>query len=189
MPDHFAIFDEPRRPWLDAERLKEKFHALAATHHPDVARGGDADFTMLNEAYNILRDPKSRLRHLLELEFPGAISRSPQIPQALGDLFMRVGALLQRLDSFSKKQRLAESQLAKALLEPEKFSILDDLEDLLAVVNEHQTLLLDELRALDAMWQQDKTAAANRLVEVFQSLAFIFKWAEQLREGTVKLAM
>ena len=35
MADYFALLDEPRRPWLDPEELKAKFHALTATVHPD----------------------------------------------------------------------------------------------------------------------------------------------------------
>ena len=61
--DCFAIFDEPRRPWLDADALKKKFHALTAAHHPDVARGEknrEVDFAELNAAYEIVGDDKKR---------------------------------------------------------------------------------------------------------------------------------
>ena len=35
MPDYFALLNEPRRPWLDADLLKQKFLALASDLHPD----------------------------------------------------------------------------------------------------------------------------------------------------------
>src|SRR5688572_2737628 len=35
MTDYFALFDEPRRLWLDPERLKTRFLALSAELHPD----------------------------------------------------------------------------------------------------------------------------------------------------------
>ena len=41
MTDHFATLGEPRRPWLDAEALKEKFHRLSGTVHPDRVHGAD----------------------------------------------------------------------------------------------------------------------------------------------------
>ena len=34
MPDYFALLNEPRRPWLDADLLKQKFLALAPTLIP-----------------------------------------------------------------------------------------------------------------------------------------------------------
>ena len=76
MTDFFALLDEPRRPWLESELLKQKFLALSATVHPDrVHNLGDAEraaaqerYTELNAAYNCLREPKDRLHHLLQLE-------------------------------------------------------------------------------------------------------------------------
>jgi DnaJ-domain-containing protein 1 len=187
--DCFALFSEPRRPWLDTDALKEKFHALTAVHHPDVATDSAVDFSELNAAYNTLRDPRARLRHLLELEFPDVLSRPQQIPGAIAELFMQTGAQRQRLDSFLKKQSQAASSLAKALLESEKLSLLENLGSVLAVVNDQQVKLIEELRSLDAMWQHDKTGAANRLTEIFQSLSYVSKWTEQLREGIVKLSV
>ena len=75
MTDYFAFFNEPRRPWLDAESLKQKFLALSATVHPDrVHNLGEVEraaaqerYTELNTAYNWLREPKERLQHLLQL--------------------------------------------------------------------------------------------------------------------------
>lgn len=183
--DYFALLNEPRRPWLDADALKEKFHRLTASHHPDVTRDAGFDFSTLNAAYNTLRDPKSRVRHLLELEFPAELSRPLQIPPALGDSFMAIGALLQRLDAFLKKQSEAASPLTAALLAPEKFSLIENVEEQLAVVNERHAKLLDELRALDARWDTEKPGA--RLAEIYQALLFVAKWSDQLREGTMKL--
>src|SRR5215472_9636832 len=76
MVDYFALLDEPRRPWLDAEPLKEKFLALSATVHPDRVHNlseteraaAQERYTELNAAYQCLREPKERLHHLLELE-------------------------------------------------------------------------------------------------------------------------
>src|SRR2546430_1418750 len=135
--DCFAIFDEPRRPWLDTDVLKEKFHALTTAHHPDVTTDDRVDFAALNAAYNTLRDPRARLRHLLELEAPGELSRPQQIQSALADLFMHIGALLHRLDIFLKKQSEAASPLAAALLAPEKFSLRDEIEKQLAIIEQH----------------------------------------------------
>jgi DnaJ-domain-containing protein 1 len=187
--DHFAIFNEPRRPWLDPEALKEKFHALTSEHHPDVARDAAVDFAALNAAYNTLLDPRARLRHLLELESPEALARSRQIPGAIADLFVQIGKQRQALDAFLRKQSEAASPLARALLAPEKFAALEELENVLATLNDHQSRFLDELRSLDATWQRDKPGALPRLAEIFQGLSYVSKWTEQVREGIVKLTV
>ena len=74
--DFFAWLGMPRRPWLDPEAVKERFHTLSREHHPDQQAAGsnaetDAAFARLNAAQAALRDPKARLRCLLELEHPG----------------------------------------------------------------------------------------------------------------------
>ena len=82
--DCFALLGEPRRPWLDAEALKAKFLTRSAEVHPDrVHQSSEADklaanqrYTELNAAYNCLREPRHRIRHLLELELGQQTSRS-----------------------------------------------------------------------------------------------------------------
>ena len=36
MTDSFTLLDEPRRPWLDAGALKQKFLPLSSAAHPNV---------------------------------------------------------------------------------------------------------------------------------------------------------
>ena len=73
MTDYFALFDEPRRPWLDTDSLKAKFLALSAQAHPDRVHGAaETDklaanhrYTELNAAYNCLREPRDRLIQII----------------------------------------------------------------------------------------------------------------------------
>ena len=75
MTDYFALFQEPRRPWLEPEALKATFLALAAAAHPDKQPAADPAeklkasrrYAELNAAYHCLTEPKLRLLHLLEL--------------------------------------------------------------------------------------------------------------------------
>ena len=91
MTDYFALLNEPRRPWIEPETLKAKFLALAAGIHPDRIHNADElekagathRYAELNTAYNCLAEPKSRLRHLLELELgtkPEDIQQIPPCP-------------------------------------------------------------------------------------------------------------
>src|SRR5688572_1414187 len=113
MTDYFAVLDEPRRAWLDPEALKAKFLSLSATVHPDRVHGqSDAErkaaqdrYTQFNAAYQCLRDTKSRLQHLLELERGGKLQDVQQIPPETMDLFFQVGKLCREADDFLARKR------------------------------------------------------------------------------------
>src|SRR5947209_8387527 len=103
MLDYFALLNQPRRPWLDADLLQQTFLALSAEAHPDrVHNAEEANksraqhrFTELNAAYNCLREPKTRLRHLLELEAGAKPADMQAIPPQLMNAFLEVSQLLQ----------------------------------------------------------------------------------------------
>ena len=88
MTDHFALFNTPRRPWLDPDSLKQTFFTLSAELHPDrVHHAGPVEkrvanerYAELNAAYQCLREPRERLRHLLELELGAKPSDLTQVP-------------------------------------------------------------------------------------------------------------
>src|ERR1035437_2300673 len=98
MSDYFALLNEPRRPWLDSNLLKQKFLALASDAHPDrVHNASESEktevtqrYTQLNAAFNCLAEPKLRLLHLLELELGAKPKDIKTIPAALADLFAEV---------------------------------------------------------------------------------------------------
>jgi curved DNA-binding protein CbpA len=182
MPDHFALLNEPRRPWLDVEELKQKFHALTATQHPDVNASGD--FAAINHAYQILSDPVKRLRHFLELNAVAALASStPVVPAQLAELFMRVGTARQTADAFLKKQAQATTPLAQALLASEKFAVLDQLENVRAVLEQQREPLFEELK------NSGSHPDVRRLAEILAELSYLSKWSEQLREGLLKLSL
>src|SRR5438034_1253303 len=98
MIDYFALLTEPRRPWIDPDSLKQKFLVLSSDVHPDrVHNASEAEkclaqerYTNLNTAYNCLREPKSRLQHLLELELGAKPANLQSIPPDLMDVFLEV---------------------------------------------------------------------------------------------------
>ena len=90
MTDYFALLEQPRKPWLDPEQLKQKYHELARQSHPDEN---------VNEAYRVLADPKSRLQHLLALEGVAPAASSNEIPEELTDLFMAIAPALNKIDT------------------------------------------------------------------------------------------
>jgi DnaJ-domain-containing protein 1 len=112
MIDYFALLQQPRKPWLETETLKEKYHELARAAQPGQE---------LNEAYRVLVDPKLRLQHLLALEGGPPSSASEQVPEELADLFMQIAPALNKID-MQQARRLDDSigrvkQLSEGTLE------------------------------------------------------------------------
>jgi curved DNA-binding protein CbpA len=105
--DHFAELGLLRRAWIDAEEVKLRHHALMAESHPDKSGGDGGRASRLNEARRVLENPASRLRHLLELEFPGL--QSVEKPQPDWDLFSRTGELARFAREVASKRDAAAS--------------------------------------------------------------------------------
>jgi curved DNA-binding protein CbpA len=186
MPDYFAILQQPRRPWLDSEALKERFHRQTAELHPDVAGGGDDGFfAALNASYTVLRDPASRLRHLLELEAPERLAPPRDIPPALADLFMRIAGFRRALDIFSKKESAASSALARALLAGERLELSQQGGSVRASLEAAYDVAMATLRAIDSDWQKDPrpSDAAEHLAALHHQIAYLSKWRSQLTEA------
>lgn len=74
-PDYFSIFDLKPQLQIDSDALQKKFYELSKKYHPDryVAAGTrEAGFalrwsTLVNKAYQTLRDDHLRSLYLLEL--------------------------------------------------------------------------------------------------------------------------
>src|ERR1017187_6922256 len=124
MTDYFALLNEPRRPWLDPDLLKQKFLALAAGIHPDRIHnanelekaGANRRYAELNAAYHCLAGPKSRLRHLLELKLGAKPKDVQEIPAALADLFAEVATTCRNADVFLAEKGNAVSPLLQVQL-------------------------------------------------------------------------
>jgi len=185
--DCFARLGAERRPWLDPEELKAKYHALTARHHPDVA-GASGDFAEINRAYQTLADPAARLRHLLDLESPGTLSRTQPVPEEIAAFFTPVAEASQGVDAFLKKHAASGSPLAKALLSTEQYQVQERLEQVIASLSEKQDYLLTRVREADALWLADHPAAMRLLPGLWQSLGYTAKWLAILRESLFRLA-
>ncbi len=193
--DFFALLGEPRRPWLDPDRIKDKFHALSRAQHPDQQATGsnaetDAAFARLNAAQAGLRDPKARLRHLLELEYPEIrLSGPASVPASLAELFAPIHALVQAVDALLAKKAAAPSALAKALLARDEFSLREQAETRLGALETLHHAAVAELQAFDRVWDARPPDNASRLHELYQRFAYLSRWTEQLRERLYQLGM
>ncbi len=74
--DYFALFEMPRKLWIDMNSLEQKFLQLSWKLHPDNfvnATETERELSLkrsseLNDAYRTLRDPVSRVEYLLGIE-------------------------------------------------------------------------------------------------------------------------
>jgi curved DNA-binding protein CbpA len=187
MTDLFALLGEAPRPWLDPDALKAKYHQITTEQHPDVA-GATADFAEINRAYQTLSDPVLRLRHLLDLESPAAMSRTQPVPEEIAAFFAPVGAVRQGVEAFLKKHAAATSPLARALLAPEQYQVQETVEETIAALQQKQEALMGSLQEADGLWQSDRAAAMVALPVLWQSLGYLAKWLATLRESLFRLA-
>jgi curved DNA-binding protein CbpA len=187
MTNHFATLDLPQRPWLDAETIKDAFHRLGAAQHPDAPAGNAAAFAAVNAAWQVLRAPATRLRHLLELEGLSASKNLNQIPPVLGDLFMDLATLRRCLEEFLRRQSAGSSALAVALLAGERLALAHKFHNALARLDATSERALEKVRTIDSGWEKRDTEAVECLTALQQELTFAAKWSQQLREGLFQL--
>ena len=188
MIDHFAVLRQRRRPWLDLDELKKAFHARTLRAHPDAQIFGadadsvDTDFTAINEAYQVLRDSKRRLHHLLEIEALAAQGHSALVPVELADLFPTVAQLMHRGDRLAQKKADATNTLARSLLQTEVIQWTQQLE---AALGRLQQLEMDadaQLQQIDAVWENGVHDHIPRLQELYVRYSYLQRWIAQLND-------
>jgi hypothetical protein len=111
--DHFAELSLARAAWVEAEEVKSRHHLLMAECHPDKSQGDGNRATRLNLARRILEKPATRLRHILELEFP--TFQSTRKPEPDWDLFSRTGEAARLATQVAATVASATSPLARAV--------------------------------------------------------------------------
>jgi DnaJ-domain-containing protein 1 len=202
MTDYFALLDEPRRPWLDPEFLKEKFLARSAVVHPDrVHNLGKAEqasaqeqYVQLNAAYNCLREPKTRLRHLLELELGAVPKDVQQVPPDLMELFMEISQACRRADALIAENAGVTSPLLKVQMFERCQDEADKLRALLQKVSAGSSGLLERLKQGDALWSHPGNPGADRaqlfadLEKLYRLFSYFDRWTAQIQERIVKLS-
>ncbi|HKM80210.1 MAG TPA: Fe-S protein assembly co-chaperone HscB [Candidatus Acidoferrum sp.] len=102
--DYFAMFELPRKLWIEMGALEQKFLQLSWKIHPDnfvSATEQEREISLkrsseLNDAYRTLRDPIARVEYLLAIEGTRKNGESKQ--QAPPELLEEVFELNESLD-------------------------------------------------------------------------------------------
>jgi curved DNA-binding protein CbpA len=195
MIDYFALLDQPRTPWLDLDRLKDAYHQKTLQTHPDAqanrpgADTTDEAFASLNEAYQVLQDPKRRLHHLLSLAGAAPSSTNQAIPTHLQDLFPAVGALTQRANHLLEKIRVTSSTLGRSLLKPQVLEVQKEAKELRERLQNLSDASLAELRRINTIWAKNSAEQIEALSNLYVAFAYLTRWAAQLDELMFQLSL
>ena len=201
MPDHFALLDEPRRPWLEADLLKQKFLAHSANLHPDkihsaseaVKKAAAKKFAELNAAYNCLLEPKSRLLHLLELELGAKPKDIQQIPVALADLFAEVATTCRAADDFFTEKSKVTSPLVQVQIFERGQEWVEKLTALQQKLTALRGQLMDRLKSLDEKWGSADAGLRREILpqleELYRLFGYFNRWNSQIQERVVQLSL
>jgi curved DNA-binding protein CbpA len=188
MTDYFALLEQPRVPWLDPAALKEAYHRKTLQSHPDTAAPDrESDFSDLNEAYQVLQDPKRRLHHLLSLENGAPPSANQTIPQELQELFLLVGALTQRANALLEKTRTVSNALSRSLLKPQIVALQKEVDSLREKIRNLNDSAIEQLREINREWQRDHADQFAALSNLYFAFAYLGRWSAQLDELAFQL--
>ena len=202
MTDFFALLNEPRRPGLDANRLRHKFLALAADVHPDRVHNAsevekaaaNRHYAQLNAACQCLTDPKTRLLHLLELERGSRPAEIQTIPPALADWFVGIAAICREADGFLLEREKVTSPLLKIQWFARAQDWIEQLQDWQKKLGGLRGELDARLKLLDATWHNGspladaKAASLARLEELYRFYGYFNRWQNQLQERISRLS-
>jgi len=204
--DCFALLDEPRQPWLEPEQLRIKFQRLSAAYHPDRVHGADAQtraeathrYAALNAAYQCLREPKERLRHLLELESAHAPTGVDAVPPELMAWFGNVGALNRTLSQLLAAKARVTAPLLRAQWFQEAMPHLNAAQTLLRSLLAQTNQLHSRLQEMNPLWdnappvgdtQRPAQLPLPELEQIYRTLSYLNRWTSQLQEQVVQLTL
>jgi len=203
MVDCFALLNEPRRPWLDPESLKQKFFALSAGAHPDhratgsesERRAAQEQYTQINSAYQCLRHEKDRLAHFLELERGVKPEQLSAVPPELMELSIEISRRCREADTLAAEKSKVSASLLKAKLFERSQLATDGLLAQQSRIVAWREQLLAKLRDLDQEWTRvaggsdsDRRPVLGELEELYRLFGYVNRWIAQIQERIAQLS-
>ena len=161
--NHFDLFGLPATFRIDTDALDSAYRALQGEVHPDRHAGGsEADrrlamqsSTLVNEAYQALKDPVERARYLLSLRGIDAFDET--------DTKLSLDFLEAQLDRREQAAQAAD---------------VDDVEALDAILAEVRSEISERQHQLERLL--DEAAAVDRAKAAVRELRFLAKVAEDV---------
>lgn len=174
--DHFAELGIPRAAWIDATEIKDRHHQLMVDCHPDKVHGNGDRATRLNAARRSLDNPAARLKHLLELEFPGF--QSLQKPEADWDFFSKIAQIAKMAADLTTNLAPSTSPLARAVAQKRTTDVIKAITDIQNELRERELALENRTRLLSA-----SSFEAQTLSDLAEEWTFLNRWKSAIREA------
>src|SRR6266851_2025649 len=168
--DYFALFEMPRKLWIEMGGLERKFLKLSWKLHPDnfvSATVQERELSLkrsseLNDAYRTLRDPIARVEYLLGIE--GARKEGEHKQQAPPELLEEVFELNESLDELREAKASGDDLAAlRSRLESAEKSFQEKL-------CEVDAQLQAAAREWDAALQDDATTRKKIIAQLNELL-------------------
>ena len=190
MTDFFALFGQPRQPWLEPNVLKEKHHELTRRIHPDVRGQESAEqFEDVNEGYRILADPRLRIQHLLALEHDVTPAGDRPPPADLQEFFLQIGTLSQTVQRVLAQMGEGSGVLTRSLAKTDLLQLQRQTEQLSEQLSRSYESCLTELQILNEIWKKKLDETVSQLQRLHDRIAYLSRWIAQLKEMELQLTL
>jgi molecular chaperone HscB len=176
--DYFAMFDMPRKLWIEMGPLEQKFLQLSWKLHPDNfvnASPVEREISLrrsseLNDAYRTLRDPIARVEYLLAIE--GARKEGQTKQQAPPELLEEVFELNESLDELREARASGgDTASLKQRLEAAEKNFEQKLSE---VDGQLQAAAREWDKAMDGMTDESsRRAAMGKLNELLNRRSYV----------------
>ncbi|MEY4484722.1 MAG: hypothetical protein RL693_2174 [Verrucomicrobiota bacterium] len=186
--DHFEVLSLSHRAALKEEVLHQAYADKSRIAHPDHG-GSEQHATEVNAAYEALRSPETRLKHLLELSVPEQAKawRTVPLDEGMMQLFSQLGAALESSGKFLERKSKAQSALAKALLTNEEMRHRETLEAIGTAIAEYRAAMESELPTMDSELESASDVTWRKLAAMQARFAYLGRWQTQIRERLLQL--
>lgn len=186
--DAYAIFSIPRSVAIDAAALQSSYAALSRETHPDHG-GSEEGAAVVNSAYETLRAPEKRLKHLIEIAAPEDAKswRTVPLDESMMSVFMELGSALEASAKLLEKKGKTTSALTRALLANEEMVLRDRLETIGFGVEEKKVAMESGLSSLDDRLASGDETVWRDIAATQARLAYLAKWQTQIRERLLAL--
>ena len=162
---------------------------LATDAHPD--KGAELHFLEINEAHKTLKDPVTRLHHLLTKVAPSEleVQKSGSVSVDMSERFLQVATILRETAAFREQQSLSLSPVTRAVLRAEHLSLRRDLDRTLARMDELWNQCEHQIQAADAVWERRTPGILRQLATIQREMSYLQKWRVQLREARLLMSI
>jgi len=182
--NHFARFGLEPKPWINTELLQQRFLEFSAEAHPDKnteKAEAERESQELNAAYNVLRNTRTRLLHLLEIAGAPKQDHVQNVPAEALESFATVAAATKGADALIKEKTATTSPMLKVQLMERALHEIDATQQLQEKLRTRIAASENRLKAMG--WSSPPSDGELKVArETAATLGFLERWNAQLQD-------